>query len=119
MNGNYQEAINICWECRNVCQKTLYNHCLTEGGAHIEQAHIKLMTDCIQICQVAADFMTRGSGLHEEVCMACAKICLACAESCESIGGAAMLDCALKCRACAESCQNMSKFADAEKFVTA
>lgn len=106
MNTN-QTCITTCWDCRNECHETLFNHCLVEGGKHVEQEHVKLMTDCIQICQTAADFMTRQSPLHASVCAACADVCEACAKSCEAIGGEHMKLCAGTCRRCAQSCRDM------------
>ena len=102
-------CIQLCWDCRNTCQDTLFNHCLSMGGVHAAQAHVRLMTDCIQICQAAADFMVRGSALHTEVCRACAAICRACADSCARIGDAHMQACADRCRKCAESCEAMAR----------
>jgi hypothetical protein len=102
-----QECIQLCWECRTECQETLFNHCLQEGGKHAEAEHVKLMMDCIQACQTAADFMTRGSSLHASECAACADVCEACAESCERIGGEHMKACAEICRRCAASCREM------------
>jgi len=104
---NLHECIRLCWECRHTCQETLYTHCLHMGGKHTEPAHVKQMVDCIQICQTAADFMTRQSPLHASICAACADICEACAASCGKIGGEAMERCAELCRRCAESCRSM------------
>lgn len=104
-----QECITHCWECRNECQKALFSHCLLAGGEHVKQNHVKLMTDCIQICQIAADFMTRESPFHKNICEVCAKICDACAESCAALKDEAMQQCAEVCRRCAESCRNMGK----------
>ena len=100
-----QDCIRLCWECRHECQDMLFSHCLEQGGPHTAADHVKIMADCIQICQTAADFMTRGSALHQSVCAACADICEACAESCEEIEG--MESCAAACRRCAESCRAM------------
>lgn len=107
MNAN-QDCILICWQCRDTCIKTLYTHCLYEGGKHVEPEHVKLMNDCIEICQLAADFMTRQSSLHVVVCASCADVCEACARSCEAVGGNHMQGCAEICRRCAESCREMS-----------
>ena len=109
MKNQNQDCITLCWECRDTCQDTLYNHCLTVGGKHSEAEHVKLMADCIQACQTAADFMTRNSSLHASECSACADVCEACAESCERIGGEEMKRCAEACRACAKSCREMGK----------
>ncbi len=102
-----QDCITLCWECRTECQETLFNHCLQEGGKHAEAEHAKLMMDCIQACQTAADFMTRNSRLHASECVVCADVCEACAESCERIGGEHMKACAEICRRCAQSCREM------------
>src|SRR4051812_35991673 len=107
MNEDMRDCIRLCWDCRHSCQDTLFNHCLPIGGPHMEESHVRLMEDCIQICQAAADFMTRGSAMHASVCAACAEICEACAKSCEEIGDDAMMRCAKACRACAESCRRM------------
>lgn len=59
-----KECMELCWECRHECQTALYGHCLDRGGRHAAPYHVKLMQDCIDICQVAAD-----------VCERCAKSC--------------------------------------------
>jgi hypothetical protein len=103
-----RDCIETCWKCRTHCEKTLYHICLAEGGEHVRQDHVRLMADCIQICQAAADFMTRGSALSAAVCGACAEVCHACADSCENIGSEEMQECAQHCRDCAETCDEMS-----------
>ncbi len=37
-HGSMGECIQLCWECRNECQQTLFNHCLEMGGKHVEAA---------------------------------------------------------------------------------
>lgn len=102
-------CIRLCLECHDVCQDTLYDHCLEMGGKHVEKEHVKLMVDCIEACQAAANFMKRGSMLHASECEACAEICDACAESCERVGGKEMVRCAEACRRCAVACREMVK----------
>ena len=104
-----QECIKLSWECRARCQNALYSYCLPKGGRHAEAEYVKLMTDCIQACQVAADFMSRDSRLHTSECAACADVCDACAQSCGRLGDAEMKRCADICRRCAEACRKMSK----------
>lgn len=99
----------LCWSCRTTCQETLTGHCLEMGGPHLAKDHVKLMLDCIQICQTAADFLTRDSSLHAYTCEACAHICEACAESCAAIGTEEMQHCADLCRQCAASCRAMGR----------
>jgi hypothetical protein len=105
-----KECIHICWECRDTCQDTLYNHILERGGGHIDAENIKVLTDCIQICQLSADFMRRNSPLHKITCAACAEICAACADSCHQMGGKhiTIQKCAEASRRCAESCRKMA-----------
>jgi hypothetical protein len=67
------------------------------------------MIDCIEMCQTAADFMTRGSELHQSVCLVCADICEACAASCKGVGGKEMDACAEACLRCAQTCREMGK----------
>ena len=112
-NDPMSVCIDLCWTCRASCQSTLYQHCLEMGGDHAAQAHVKAMTDCIEICQAAADFMTRGSVMHRVVCGACAAICEACAASCDHIDDAEMKACADLCRRCAKACDDMGRMAKA------
>lgn len=100
-----EACIRSCWECRHECQTTFYNHCLEEGGEHLDTSHVKLMADCIQICQLTADFMTRNSDNHDTVCRACSEICEACGNSCEAIDD--MSSCAQACYKCAKLCRDM------------
>jgi len=101
-----QACIDACNECHETCLQML-PYCLRAGGKHIEEQHLRLMINCAEICQTAANFMLSGSPLHGAVCAACAEICDACAESCEQVSD--MEECAEACRRCAESCQDMAK----------
>ena len=102
-------CIELCWQCRDTCQDTFYNHCLDQGGAHVAHDHVVLMNDCIQACQTAADFMVRGSGHHAAECAACAEVCEACAVSCAAFDCDDMKRCTEVCRRCAQSCRDMSR----------
>ena len=109
----HEEALRKCtelaWACRHECQTILFNHCLEEGKTHLDPTHVKLMADCIEVCQTAADAMVRQSPMHAEICRACADICDACAQSCEAIPDCEeMKRCADICRQCATSCREMS-----------
>ena len=102
-----QACIDQCSVCHDVCLRAATTHCLEEGGEHARPEHMKLMLDCADICQVAADFMLRGSPRHPLVCGICAQICDACADDCERVGD--MDECVEACRACADSCRAMSE----------
>ena len=64
---------------------TLFDYCLEGGGKCVEQAQLKLITDCIQICQIAAEVMAHNSKLHNVLCIACAEACEACANLCRKM----------------------------------
>jgi len=108
MNPSMQECIDTCVNCHRVCLETFTQHCLKMGGAHVEQQHARLMLDCIQICQTCADFMLRGSELHQITCNACAEICQLCAEDCARFEGDEMRRCAETCSHCAQVCHEMA-----------
>ena len=101
-------CIQECTDCHRVCLETV-RYCLEQGGEHAVPGHIGLLLDCAEICQTSANFMIRGSELHNRVCGLCAEVCDRCADSCESMGNdARMKTCAEACRSCAESCREMA-----------
>ncbi len=105
-----QPCIKTCRDTREHVQKVLNEYCLQKGGDHADSLHVAMMMDCIEICQTAADFMTRNSPMHTAVCAAAAVICDACADSCASFEtDREMLHCADMCRACAQSCRTMGQ----------
>lgn len=112
-NQEMQNCIDSCQSCHEVCLETIA-HCLEMGGEHAAPNHIRLLQDCVQICQTSADFMIRGSDLHAAVCGVCADVCERCANECERLSqeeGDIMARCAEECRRCAESCRQMSQSA--------
>jgi hypothetical protein len=85
------------------------DYCLRQGGRHAEANHIRLMLDCVEICQTSADFMIRASDLHKHTCAACAAVCDRCAQDCASFTDSAeMQRCADMCKRCADSCRQMA-----------
>lgn len=97
-----------CRRCHEVCLETI-SHCLHMGGKHADPHHIRLMMDCVQICQTSADFMLRGSDLHGHTCRACSVVCDRCAKDCAAMGDdPRMKACADECRKCADSCRKMA-----------
>jgi hypothetical protein len=104
----WQDCVTQCWTCRNECQKIFFTHCLEEGGPHLEKDHVRIMMDCIEVCQAAADSMVRLSPSYAAICAACASVCEACADSCDSIESEMMRQLGAACRACAAACRRMS-----------
>ena len=107
MNEQMRQCIRECVDCHSVCLQTI-THCLSLGGPHAEVGHIRLLSDCAEICQTSANFMLRDSDLHVRTCGVCAEICERCAEDCERFDDARMQLCADTCRRCANSCRQMA-----------
>ena len=108
MSKEMQECIENCSTCHGVCLQTV-TYCLGMGGKHAEASHIRLMLDCVEICQTSANFMLRGSDLHTRTCAVCAEVCERCAQDCDRFGDDAQMKlCADTCRRCAESCRRMA-----------
>ena len=113
MTTAMDDCIDWCSTCRDICLQTV-NYCLGMGGEHAEQAHIRLLLDCAEICQTSANFMLRESEMHGSTCRACADVCERCAESCAKFEGDEIMQaCAETCRGCAESCREMARMAKA------
>ena len=106
LSAEMRSCIEDCQACAAVCLSDAIQHCLAKGGRHTEPEHFKLMLDCAEFCQTAANFMARGSDHVAHVCRECAEICRACADSCEALGD--MAECVEACRRCAESCEKMA-----------
>jgi hypothetical protein len=106
IDPNMQRCIDECLHCHSVCLAMASQHCLVEGGEHVEPHHFRLMLACAEICRSAAAFMMIGTDLHSRLCGLCAEVCEACAKSCEEVGG--MERCVEACRRCADSCRQMA-----------
>ena len=108
INFEMRSCIEECQSCHRVCLETV-THCLQKGGRHAESAHIRLLLDCVDICQTSASFMLRGSDLHPLTCSVCAEVCERCAQDCERLADDDMMKrCAEACHRCAQSCRRMA-----------
>ena len=72
-SSDMQRCIDECTACHQICLRTI-QHCLKMGGKHAEQAHIRVLADCVQICAVSGDFMLRMSALRR-VCRGLPTLC--------------------------------------------
>src|SRR3954471_21416115 len=106
LSKEMNECAKTCLDCYRTCLATAMNHCLEEGGKHVEPEHFRLMMACAEICRTSAHFMLIGTPHHRHTCRECAEICQECAESCERVGD--MDECVQACRRCAESCRRMA-----------
>lgn len=103
-----QKCIRDCIDCQEICSRTL-THCLKKGGKHAEPAHVRLLMDCVRLCETSVDYMLRSSQFAGGICGVCADVCRACAKSCRGMADdAQMQKCADVCDSCAESCDKMS-----------
>lgn len=108
ISAEMRDCIQECQSCHAVCLETV-SHCLQKRGEHAEAEHIRLLLDCVEICQTSANFMLRGSDLHVRTCGVCAEVCDRCAEECERMADDEMMRrCAEACRQCAASCRQMA-----------
>lgn len=112
--------LEACQECYRICL-ALVNHCQTQGGALAESKQIRLLLDCAELCQTAAEFLPRGSELHRTICNACAVVSLKCAAACEEfIEDELMQACAAAGRRAATACQaavaSMSEWAGGYQY---
>lgn len=55
VNQEMQQCIQNCLDCHSICLNTI-TYCLQQGGMHSEPAHIRLLTDCAQICSSECRF---------------------------------------------------------------
>ena len=106
LDAEMADCVRDCLDCYATCRQTAMNHCLEEGGRHVEPEHFRLMMNCAEMCRTAADFMLSSSRFHARTCTVCAEVCDACAQSCEAIG--TMEECVRACLKCAESCRRMA-----------
>lgn len=69
---------------------------------------IQLCLDCAGICELNAQYQSRGSELNTQLCHTCAEICDACAAECRKGNTEMMRQCADICQQCADACRQMA-----------
>jgi hypothetical protein len=102
LSADLRAGVALCRRARLVLQAAAVRS-LDAGGMELDPVHLRLLLDCAQICETAADFMSRNSPYHLYLCEVCAAICEACAESCALAG--AMEECAAICQECVVVCR--------------
>ena len=104
-----KKCIQLCRDCHAMCTETI-TYCLKLGGRHATAAHMRLMTDCAQMCATSADYMIRESPVHARLCRLCAELCTQCANDCQEISGddQGLQACIEMCRKCASACERMA-----------
>jgi hypothetical protein len=102
-----QHCIEACLRCYEICFGAAMNHCLEQGGEHVEPRHYRLMKASAEIYRACAHILLLSSPLYRSVCRACAEICEQCAHNCDRLGD--MQDCAEACRRCVEHCRKLAE----------
>jgi hypothetical protein len=104
-----EQCIENCTNCHRICLETAARHFRGDRPPQLEEAIVRLLLDCAEICRTSADFMIRGSELHAHTCRACAAVCARCADECDRMGDDPyMAACSEICRRCALSCADMA-----------
>ena len=102
-----RECIDSCLKSHRMCLETA-RYCTEKAGAHVAPAHLALLLDCAEMCQMTANSLLRSSPQHGVICGACAQLCEACAKDCDTFSGDdQMTSCATTCRDCARDCRAM------------
>jgi len=104
---NYQveeqmaKTVRDCLDCQSMCLKTA-TYCLSMS----EKYPIRVILDCIEMCQVNVDFMLRGSKLRNNTSGLCGEACKKCEEFCKQFDNDFQMQaCAESCRIASESCK--------------
>jgi hypothetical protein len=112
-----QDTLGKLSHCHDMCLSMALTHCLEMGGEHARPQHIRLMLDCVAICDTARDAILRKSQFHSGILSLCADICETCAAACASLGQ--MEDCVAACRACMKACREAARQDHAEIITAA
>lgn len=105
LTSDLRAGIVLCRRARLVLQAAAVRS-FDAGGMELDPVHLRLLLDCAQMCETAADFMSRNSPYHLYLCEVCAAICEACAESCALAGE--MEECAAICQECIGVCRALA-----------
>jgi hypothetical protein len=100
-----QQAAQDCMNCHAVCLQTA-KQCQQAGGKHAEAAHIQMLQDCAELCQVTAHMLQHSSPIAPVVCGATAQVTERCAFECEQMGDT---NCVNACRNASSSVGQIAK----------
>jgi len=105
-NENMQACIQKCMQCLQACEECL-TLCITGPNKDEKEKCMTILRDCIDICDIAVKYMSRGSNHAKHICKECAEICDLCAQECEKMTVDHCKKCAEICRQCADECRKM------------
>lgn len=107
-NPKMNDCIQACNDTHEAALRT-FAWATVEGFQEMTPEFVRLLSDCAEITQTAANFMLRGSQLHYETCKACEEVCEAVFEACEQSGLDEIADFKAQVKACADKCREMAK----------
>lgn len=99
-----RELINALTNCVEACEACAAA-CLAENDAAAMAECIQADRDCADICNLAIQYLARGSRHSLAIIGICADICAECAEACDKHDHDHCQACAKACRRCEESCR--------------
>lgn len=102
-----RKALDECTRCHQICL-TGSGHVLRKGGALADAHHIRLLSDCVELCETNSNFLLRGSPFGARTAALCAEICGRCADELDGSDDPVIQRCADACRSCAAACEAVS-----------
>lgn len=100
-------CIDDCTRCHQVCL-TASGHALRHGGDENTNHMIRVLSDCVEACQTAANFMLRGSPNRTKACAMCADICREVVDNTVDSDDPVMQRVSEVATNCAEACEGMA-----------
>lgn len=81
-----ERCIDALQACYAACMRNVSYGNVKKSGP-IQEEHVRLMLDCAEMCQTAANFLIRESDHYLRICREAAEICKDLASSCEGVDG--------------------------------
>lgn len=106
-SGDMERCIDQCTATHQAAL-TVSGHALRHGGEENASRVIRVLSDCVELCQTAANFMLRGSPNHTRVCALNAEICREVARECGKFDDEPMRRMVEIATECAETCEAMA-----------
>jgi hypothetical protein len=104
-----RRCIEATSACYTVCTETL-SYSLDDGGAFMDDRHLRLLIDAGEILQATQNGLLRLSELSTMLAAVCAEICEKVAESCRQLDGSdpQLIACAETCEHTASCCHALA-----------
>ena len=111
MGGKTSECAKACSDCARACS-SCSTHCaeMLGAGKAAHKASLMSCQDCADVCNAAAEIVSRRGPMTDLICRACADACGLCGKECEKFpSDKHMTMCAKECRRCEKACRDMLK----------